>query len=68
MHSPGSRWEFRERAVVYFGFFACIPPVRILVFVAVTWELWITFQKSIHLTDHFRKCTAVQIERTSERK
>ena len=31
MHSPGSRWEFRECAVAYFGFFACVPLVRIVV-------------------------------------
>ena len=29
MHSPGSRWKFRECAVAYFGFCACIPLVRI---------------------------------------
>ena len=30
MHSPGSRWEFRECTVAYFGFCACIPMVRIV--------------------------------------
>ena len=30
MHFLASRREFRERAVVYFGFCACIPLVRIV--------------------------------------
>ena len=30
MHSNGSRWEFRECAVAYFGFCACVPLVRIV--------------------------------------
>ena len=29
MHSPGSRREFKECAVAYFGFCVCIPLVRI---------------------------------------
>ena len=30
MHFLGSRREFRDRAVVYFSFCACIPMVRIV--------------------------------------
>ena len=27
--SPGSRWSFRKWTVAYFGFFECIPLVRV---------------------------------------
>ena len=32
MHSPGSRWDFRQHTVACFGFCACIPQVRIVAF------------------------------------